>query len=314
MSLFINQKEEVIQIELTPYGKHLFSQGRFKPAYYSFYDDDILYEGTYGVGAEEQNNIVARIKETPRLGVQAFFTSSLKNTNSTTNISAIETEQLSEASVAFFRPLGNSSPWSGYAPAWHITTIHNSALFSGSSFQSNMALATLSSSLNIQYLETTELGFDEESEEDDYIVYDLIENDRLLLDVLELNTIFKSQGNYDIEVFRAPLDTRRQGGETVLIEGDIERLSFINRKSSGAEFLFDELDPLSANRGISDSDGTIEGQFPNLGPDFVEFFLSIRTDTEIDEIQPRPGESLYKTGRISSPEDLCAPVGSEGEE
>ena len=314
MSLFINQKEEVIQIELTPYGKHLFSQGKFMPVYYSFYDDDVLYDGSYGIGTEEQNNIVSRIKSTPRLGVQAFFTSSMGNTNSTTNISPIETEQISESSLAFFRPLGNSSPWSDFAPAWHINTIFDSALFSGSSYQSNMALPTLSSSLNIRYLETQEPGMNEESEEDDFVVYDLVENDRLLLDVLELNTIFKSHGNYDIEIFRAPLNTQRRNGQEVLIEGEIERLSFVNQKDNGSDLLFDELDPLSATQGIDQDNNLIESQFPELGPEFVEFFLSIRTDTQIEEVKPRSGENLYRTGRISSPEDLCAPVGSGGDE
>ena len=30
MSTFFNKKEEVINIELTPYGKHLFSEGKFR--------------------------------------------------------------------------------------------------------------------------------------------------------------------------------------------------------------------------------------------------------------------------------------------
>ena len=313
MSLFINKKEEVLQIELTPYGKSLFSLGKFMPAYYSFYDEDILYDGAYGIGEEKQNNIVTRIKETPRLGVQSFFTSSIGNTNSTTNISAIEMEQISEASTTFLKPLGSSSPWSDYAPAWHITTMSDSVLFSGSSFQSNMALPTLSSSLNLEYLETLEAGLDENSEEDDYIVYDLIRNDRILIDILELNTIFKSHGNYDIEVFRAPLVTEQRNGQNSLIEGDIERLSFLNEKDNGTEFLFDELDPISANQGIGDDDVTIEDQFPSLGSKFVEFFLSIRTDTEIEEVRTPTGENLYKAGRISSPEDICRPISPAGE-
>jgi hypothetical protein len=44
MAKFINKKEEVIQMELTAYGKHKFSKGEFSPSYYSFHDDDILYD------------------------------------------------------------------------------------------------------------------------------------------------------------------------------------------------------------------------------------------------------------------------------
>jgi len=44
---FFNKKEEVIEIELTQYGKYLLSKGAFKPAYYTFSDDEILYDYTY---------------------------------------------------------------------------------------------------------------------------------------------------------------------------------------------------------------------------------------------------------------------------
>jgi len=306
MSTFFNRKEEVIQLELTPYGKHLV--GKFMPVYYSFYDDDILYDGEHGVGAEEQNNIVTRIKETPRLGVQAFFTSSIGNTNSTTNISAIEMAQLTEASTMFLKPLGSSSPWSDYAPAWHITTMQDSVGFSGSSYQTNVALPTLSASLDVRYLATEEEGNDPNSDEDDYIVYDLIRNDRILIDMLELNTIFKSQGNYDIEVFHAPLNTQRRNGELVLIEGDIERLSFINEKSATSDLLFQQMDPIVFNRALNGDEEYIEGQFPPLTREFVEFFLSVRVDSEIDEIVAPAGDNLYTAGKITSPEDVCNPV------
>ena len=42
---FFNQKEEVLQIELTQYGKYLLSRGKWKPAYYAFFDDDVIYDG-----------------------------------------------------------------------------------------------------------------------------------------------------------------------------------------------------------------------------------------------------------------------------
>ena len=44
---FMDKKEQVLDIKMTPYGEYLLSQGRFKPEYYSFYDDNILYETLY---------------------------------------------------------------------------------------------------------------------------------------------------------------------------------------------------------------------------------------------------------------------------
>jgi len=40
---FFNKKEEVIEIQLTSYGKYLLSKGVLKPCYYAFFDDDIIY-------------------------------------------------------------------------------------------------------------------------------------------------------------------------------------------------------------------------------------------------------------------------------
>lgn len=80
---FFNQKEEVIDIQLTQFGKSLLSQGRFKPTYYAFYDNDILYDLNYanasGSYKETQNQTEKRIlKETPRLKTQYMFESSMR--------------------------------------------------------------------------------------------------------------------------------------------------------------------------------------------------------------------------------------------
>lgn len=52
---FINKKERVIQIELTQFGKKLLSKGNFKPQFYQFFDDDIIYDNEYG-GTEDAIN------------------------------------------------------------------------------------------------------------------------------------------------------------------------------------------------------------------------------------------------------------------
>ena len=43
---FLDQKEQVIDIKLTSYGHYLLSVGKFKPVYYGFYDNNILYDKT----------------------------------------------------------------------------------------------------------------------------------------------------------------------------------------------------------------------------------------------------------------------------
>ena len=79
---FFDRKEEVLDLELTQYGKYLLSIGKLKPAYYAFYDDDINYDTQYqgdppaldhtavsSGPTENQKDTESRIKETPRIKV-----------------------------------------------------------------------------------------------------------------------------------------------------------------------------------------------------------------------------------------------------
>lgn len=126
---FKNKKEEVIEIELTSFGKHLLSKGKFKPHYYAFFDDDIVYDSRYTRVTEEQNYAQTRIlEETPITRVQV-------------NYAGIETEvkaQIEEAraknksikdsfqptkekNYSLSSPLGRSSLSSDFSPSWDIT-------------------------------------------------------------------------------------------------------------------------------------------------------------------------------------------------
>jgi len=65
---FFNKKEDIIEIQLTPYGRKLLSQGELKPEYYAFFDDDILYDSGKGGFAETNSQSKTRIlTETPSM-------------------------------------------------------------------------------------------------------------------------------------------------------------------------------------------------------------------------------------------------------
>lgn len=71
--LFFNKKEEVIDVQLTPFGRHLLAKGKFKPKYYCFFDDDILYNSERIGVPESQNDSQVRIlEETPKLKTQSM--------------------------------------------------------------------------------------------------------------------------------------------------------------------------------------------------------------------------------------------------
>tara|TARA_R100000315_G_C5231666_1_gene142721 strand:- start:253 stop:1779 length:1527 start_codon:yes stop_codon:yes gene_type:complete len=80
MAKFLNKKEQVFDIKLTGYGNYLLSIGKFKPAYYEFFDDNIIYDKRYAMYTgsidpspeksnvnlmlrENQNEVHKRIKE-----------------------------------------------------------------------------------------------------------------------------------------------------------------------------------------------------------------------------------------------------------
>jgi hypothetical protein len=67
---FFNRKEEVLEIQLTQEGKRLLAKGEFKPFYYQFFDDDVLYDTAGAAFSELQNESIPRIKETPRIKTQ----------------------------------------------------------------------------------------------------------------------------------------------------------------------------------------------------------------------------------------------------
>ena len=50
----MDKKEQVVKVEMTPYGRYLYSTGKFKPSHYEFYDDDIIYDKRYSEGGHRK--------------------------------------------------------------------------------------------------------------------------------------------------------------------------------------------------------------------------------------------------------------------
>jgi len=129
---FFDKKEDVINIELTPYGRNLMALGKLKPAYYAFFDDDILYdleaapgqnaEGSYT--EEAQTLIQTRIlQETPRLRTQRCLESP-ENLIYTSETDGEGTRPHTRLKLNYLtEPLGTSDQTSIYGPAWNSTFI-----------------------------------------------------------------------------------------------------------------------------------------------------------------------------------------------
>ena len=71
---FLNKKEQVMDFKLTSYGHYLLSAGKFKPKFYAFYDDNVLYDGRYASITESSHQVHDRIKNnTQYLESQVLF-------------------------------------------------------------------------------------------------------------------------------------------------------------------------------------------------------------------------------------------------
>jgi len=211
---FLNKKEDVIDLELTQYGKYLVSQGKFKPTYYAFYDDDIIYDQRYatGSGLETQKDIEGRILEnTPTLSAQYLFRSvdNLEMQDGYSRTDEMESEkiqQVPEKHYALNNPIASSELATDKAPAFDIT------LKKGEIKRSE---TTISGSVNevfsiqqvpqikmkdIKYFITVkdDNNFNVDRYEDGTYLY--VEDDYILLEVEE-NNVPINRDNFELEVY-----------------------------------------------------------------------------------------------------------------
>ena len=280
---FKNQKEEVIEIELTSYGKYLLSKGKFKPEYYAFYDDDVLYDAEYGGDAEEQNYAQTRIlEETPRTRVQTVFSGietevrkqiEEARTNKRKIKNAFQTTK--EKHYALSMPLGNSSVSSDFAPSWD-TTLY------GAEFAEQLSVSTGDhQTMQIPQMNLGDVIYTAEvveSEEDPLskqvaftsegqefpngTAIQISEGD-FIIEIDELHTDSLRE-NYEVEFYIVEDDTVDGNDVEVLIP-----LSFRKR-------VMDRI----VNGILLDSEETPDAE---LDETYVEYFFDVEVDLEIEK-------------------------------
>jgi len=223
---FFDDKQEVIKLELTTYGRFLLSRGTFKPVYYAFYDDDILYDSLYANVSESQNSAQTRIlDETPSLKPQTTFTSvedSVKlNTLTVREIDKLKEEEsqiTADKNYALSLPLANSSLSSDYAPAWTLRVISGSISSSNPYIDNSDGLSGgLQPYLKIPQINLNDNIYDIKKSINNYNIlpdYNIeqvivdgdnqniysIKNSPLVLEILE-NNVDNLNKNFDIEIF-----------------------------------------------------------------------------------------------------------------
>lgn len=320
---FFNRKEDVIDIELTQFGKHLLSMGKFRPHSYAFFDDDILYDAKFaGVTTEAQNQIEDRIKETPRLRTQYAFRGI--ETEITQNLQDIRTNAVQEDSLdrnqpklttiqqtadkyySTSAPLGNARGGVQQAPAWRVYflkgELSGSVEIQNNARQPSQGIPQLDT--EITYVSTvktdvnvTEAGFShgEESFEDGTYIH--IEHESVLLEIEEINS-FRLNGEYEIEVFKVDDELDSNGVAT-----GKELLTPLNFQSPVQKMY--EITP--DNIYVPKRDD--EQLAPPVNRAHVEYYLDLDVDSEIDssvmcEVKPADKtQGVFSTRRFVCEED-----------
>lgn len=220
MSTILNQKEDVLSVELTKHGRKLLAMGVFQPQYYSFFDDSIIYDSNYaGVIDEDINEIQGRI-----LNQSITF----------------KAYNILEDKLLY--PLGKSDTVNDYAPAWDLTVLKGEIAYDQDNSNYYKKIFNIK---NINY--TISL---DKSDRNNFIP--IIKDDYLLIDLKELN-LSDDMDNFEIELFTYD---ELSGGKEAGLE---RKLYFTNKKTNIIDNILFEEDELPSkffDIELTDSDAS----------------------------------------------------------
>jgi len=285
---FFNPKEDVLDIELTQFGKELLSRGEFKPSHYLFFDDDVLYDiAAAGPSSEDQNTATNRIQnETPKLRTQGNYkelteklsTGIPQNTreNNFSVINALGTSDLASDKFPSFdaRMYGKDGP-----------TIINSVAYMTSSYgtinipQNDIAV-NFKTAVSVEGQPSVineDPNLSSTVQEDG--TYISVEPKIVLMQLLEDYTAYEKE-NFDIEVFINEAETNSSAGVEVPVWTP---LKFKKEVESVVDGIL--IDP-------------VPEECVELDPTFVEYYFDIFVDSEIAaesraEMEDLNAQSLY---------------------
>ncbi len=282
---FFNKKEEVLDFQLTEYGKYLLAIGRLKPVYYAFFDDDILYDVS-GLGMTENPSMAeSRIQsETPSLKPIATRTSAEARVNSfvqqvtemlgpnsdpADNVEIFSrVESFKEKGKINAHPIGRSSLESRYNPAWSIEILSEPQIASSAQYLNSSDLIENIPQVNIDV--DYKMFFSDGSMPDvtniplnDSNLFLSVENNYLMLEVQENHTDFEKE-NFDIEVFHSGSGAVRVSEADPYEPGEHVQLSYM--PTSTSNFILPH--PIENDLNI---------------PGNIEYYFNIAVDDEIPD-------------------------------
>ena len=292
---FFNKKEDVLKIELTPYGRSLLSNGKLMPKYYAFFDDDVLYDIQFGGDTEEQADIKDRILDnTPRLRPQRDLTSPEsqlftfeREEDSSRPYSKIAMNYLTE-------PLGTSDGTYTEAPSWNVSFI----LGEINSVESTIETDT-SHRKRIPQIDTTlEYTMEIRNQRNDSPV-----RGREVSPNVPVSSVFQDGSYINL------LDEQ-------IICKILEEKGFLQKDGLEMEvFLYEENEETPKKLKFAPREKTvIDGMLVeddiaavNLSPEYVEYWLNIETDSGIPDAEICKGVQNLKAQDIHVDVEVVCP-------
>jgi len=277
---FFDSKQEVINIELTSRGKRLLSRGKFKPHFYSFHDNDIIYDAAYYGTTEQPTNAAGRIEDDTAT-LKPFYSVSSKDFPAAPEIFSLDTYEKENFKLTR-DPIGTSLANVNEVPYFRCAFFKG--LISGSAPTTTLTattgetLATLNTptitmnnpvyrgafvdDINTDLSRPSEALIPSSREADIYSMrlkdnkYMKVKKDYILLSLEEENT------QNEFESFSIALHIEDE------LTGEIKRLFFANESSN-----------IDADGFLVEGTSVPEDEIDNR---FVEYYLDISVDSEID--------------------------------
>jgi hypothetical protein len=300
---FFNKKTEVMQIEMTPYGRYLYSIGKFKPHSYEFVDDDILYRASGSTEVQEAAHSRI-INETPKLKINRAYQD--EGTRQAERIAIDEKRVLQKKMTQRqngLSCLGRSSYSSDNMPSFQVTMLQGTISGSSKTFETNRIFDSnkakdISGSILIPQIDiefsvnaTVKNVLDEPARGKDlispifsdgrYIELSYVEP---IIHIKEFNSFYEKE-NFEIEVFLSGSEHR------------LDNLKLSKRNTSIVNDLLVINDDVALDFSLSDDE---------IGDDYAEYFFDIETDMQIpQEILCQAIEKLEINNQFLDEELIC---------
>jgi len=293
---FFNKKEDVLKIELTPYGRSLLSNGKLMPKYYAFFDDDIIYDANFaGDSTETQGAIKERILEsTPRLKPQRDLVSPELQLFSFERTEDSSHPYTNVALNFLTEPLGTSDGTQTSAPSWNVTMVQGEISSSATSIATSTSYRKRIPQLtcNLEYtMEVRNINNDPPvrgQEVSPNVPVSEVQPDGTYINLIDEQIIakifeekgFLQNGGLEVEVF-----LYEENEETP------QKLKFAPRAKTIVDGMLVEDDIAEIN----------------LTPDYVEYWLNIEFDSEIPDSEICKGVQRLKSQDILVDVDVVCP-------